>query len=174
MTQRIQQRLRIEFDWERHPKLMKCLFNFYPPYLGAGVKVNEIDFKQGKIVVSMPLTWLNQNIVGTQFGGSLYSMTDPFFMCLLMQKLGSDYVVWDKSGSIDFITAGTSTVTTTFMVDEQEVETIKQLAKEGKPVFREYYLDIVDAEQRIVAKVHKTVYIRRRDFSKSKHQKARI
>lgn len=67
---------------------VKLFLNFYPPYLGAGVRVDEIDYNKGVIQVSMPLTWYNKNVVGTQFGGSLYSMTDPFFMVLLMQRLG--------------------------------------------------------------------------------------
>ncbi|EXE18898.1 translation elongation factor P domain protein [Acinetobacter baumannii 1440750] len=44
--------------------------------------------------VKMPLTWKNQNLVGTHFGGSLYSMVDPFYMLILMHHLGSKYIVW--------------------------------------------------------------------------------
>lgn len=150
-----------------NPTATKTFLNLYSPYVGAGVKVLEVNYDEGFIKVSMPLTWRNKNIVGTQFGGSLYSMTDPFFMTLLMQKLGSDYVVWDKSAHIDFIKAGTSDVFATFKIDDGEIETVKELAKDGKAVFREYEVDIVDVNHEVIAKVKKTLYIRLRAFSKS-------
>ncbi|WP_066802195.1 DUF4442 domain-containing protein [Moraxella oblonga] len=150
-----------------NPIATKFYINTYSPYVGAGVRVDEIDYDKGMIRVSMPLTWRNKNIVGTQFGGSLYSMTDPFFMTLLMQKLGQEYMVWDKSAHIDFIKAGTSDVFATFNIDDDEVNTIKELAKDGKAVFRDYEVDIVDVNNEVIAKVKKTLYIRLRAFSKS-------
>lgn len=153
---------------------VKWFLNFYPPYLGAGVQVDSINYEQGVIYVSMPLTWYNKNIVGTQFGGSLYSMTDPFFMTLLMQRLGGDYVVWDKSAHIDFIKAGTGTVYARFSIDDQEIDTIKTLAKTGQAVFRDYTLNITDHNGNIIACVKKQVYIRLRQFSKSKAFVSRV
>lgn len=150
-----------------NPTATKTFLNLYSPYVGAGVKVLEVNYDEGFIKVSMPLTWRNKNIVGTQFGGSLYSMTDPFFMTLLMQKLGSEYVVWDKSAHIDFIKAGTSDVFATFKIDDSEIEAVKELAKDGKAVFREYEVDIVDVNNEVIAKVKKTLYILLRAFSKS-------
>lgn len=146
---------------------VKHFLNLYPPYLGAGVQIQSIDYKNNLIKVKMPLTAYNKNVVGTQFGGSLYSMTDPFFMILLMQKLGDDYVVWDKAASIDFVKAGQGTVYATFQLDEHEIQQIKDLAKEGKPVFRTYQVDIRNDANDVIAKVEKTLYIRLRQFSKS-------
>lgn len=153
---------------------IKLFLNLYPPYLGAGVRVNTIDYQQGVIEVSMPLTRLNKNVVGTQFGGSLYSMTDPFFMVLLMQRLGDEYMVWDKSASIDFIKAGTGTVYAKFSIDDDEIATIQELAKDGQAVFREYELNITNHQGETVAHVKKTVYIRLRKFSRSKGFKSRV
>lgn len=166
--------LKQHLDILNNPKLLKMLFKFYPPYLGAGVHVKILDFDNNHIQVAMSLNKFNKNIVGTQFGGSLYSMTDPFFMFLLMQKLGKKYVVWDKSASIDFIKAGTSAVTANFHISDEEVAIIQQLASDGKAVFRDYQVDVIDNQGEIVAKVHKTLYIRLREFSKSKHQTSRI
>ena len=72
------------------------ILNLYPPYLGARVKVKLIDEEEMIFKAVMPLTPLNRNYVGTHFGGSLYSMIDPFFMLILMNKLGKGYIVWDK------------------------------------------------------------------------------
>lgn len=158
----------------KHPPVFKHMMNIYPPYVGAGIKVDEVNFDTGFIRIKMGLTPFNKNIVGTQFGGSLYSMTDPFIMLLLMQKLGNDYVVWDKSASIDFIKAGKSAVTAEMTISDDEVATIKDLAKDGEPVFRDYTVEIKDKDGVIVAKVEKKLYIRLRAFSGSKGQSVRF
>ena len=152
------------------PHLFKLRINTYAPYVGAGIKVEHIDLDQGLCVVSMPLNSLNKNIVGTQFGGSLYSMVDPFYMLMLMHQLGSAYVVWDKSSHIEFVAPGNTKVRTRIKIPTSEIATIRDLAKEGEAVFRDYTTDIVDEQQKIVATVTKTVYIRLRNHSKSKNQ----
>ncbi len=156
------------------PHLLKLRLNTYAPYIGAGIKIDHISLDQGLCVVSMELTTLNKNIVGTQFGGSLYSMVDPFYMIMLMHQLGSNYVVWDKSSHIDFIAPGNSKVTARMKIPSAEVITIQELAKDGEAVFREYQVDIVDDQQKLIATVTKTLYIRLRKYSKSKEQASRI
>ncbi len=156
------------------PHLLKLRLNTYAPYIGAGIKIDHISLDQGLCVVSMELTTLNKNIVGTQFGGSLYSMVDPFYMIMLMHQLGSNYVVWDKSSHIDFIAPGNSKVTARMKIPSTEVITIQELAKDGDAVFREYKVDIVDDQQKLIATVTKTLYIRLRKYSKSKEQASRI
>lgn len=156
------------------PYLLKMRINTYAPYIGAGIKIEHINLDQGLCVVSMGLNSLNKNIVGTQFGGSLYSMVDPFYMLMLMHQLGSSYVVWDKSSHIDFIAPGNSKVTARIKTPSNEIKTIQDLAKDGEPVFREYKVDIVDEQQKVIATVTKTIYIRLRKYSKSKDQINRI
>ena len=156
------------------PYLLKMRINTYAPYIGAGIKIEHINLDQGLCVVSMGLNSLNKNIVGTQFGGSLYSMVDPFYMLMLMHQLGSSYVVWDKSSHIEFVVPGNSKVTARMKIPSDEIKTIQDLAKDGEPVFREYKVDIVDEQQKIIATVTKTIYIRLRKYSKSKDQINRI
>ncbi len=156
------------------PHLLKWRINTYAPYVGAGIKAEHIDLDQGLCVVSMTLNALNKNIVGTQFGGSLYAMTDPFYMLMLMHQLGSDYVVWDKSSHVEFVAPGTSKVTARLKIPSSEMMTIKELAQDGDAVFREYQAQIVDTEQKVVAVVTKTLYIRLRQYSKSKRQSSRM
>ncbi len=156
------------------PHLLKLRINTYAPYVGAGIKIDHLDTDQGLCVVSMGLSPLNKNIVGTQFGGSLYSMIDPFYMMLLMQQLGSNYVVWDKSSHIEFVAPGTSKVTARIKVPNGESTTIRKLAESGEPVFRDYRTEIVDKNQKVIAVVTKTVYIRLRKHSKSRNQASRL
>ncbi len=92
------------------PMVSKFMINRYSPYRGAGIEIDQIDLNNYFIRVKMPLTRKNQNIVGTHFGGSLYSMVDPFYMLILMHHLGSKYIVWDKSATIHFLAPGRSTV----------------------------------------------------------------
>ena len=73
------------------------LLGLYPPYLGAGVSVTHVAADLSVVEVELKLSAWNRNFVGTQFGGSLYSMCDPFFMLMLMMQLGEGYLVWDKS-----------------------------------------------------------------------------
>ena len=156
------------------PYLLKMRINTYAPYIGAGIKIEHINLDQGLCVVSMGLNSLNKNIVGTQFGGSLYSMVDPFYMLMLMHQLGSSYVVWDKSSHIEFVAPGNSKVTARMKIPSDEIKTIQDLAKDGEPVFRKYKVDIVDEQQKIIATVTKIIYIRLRKYSKSKDQINRI
>lgn len=144
------------------PFLSKYMINHFAPYQGAGIVVDKIDLGKFHIRVKMPLTRKNKNIVGVHFGGSLYSMVDPFYMSLLMHHLGPEYIVWDKAASIEFLTPGRSTVYADFHLDQQEIQTIKELADNYAPVYRNYNISIIDDSGLRIAEVHKTVYIRRK------------
>ena len=87
-------------------RLLRWVMTLYPPYLGAGISVQHMSADFRHVKVRMGLGWYNRNYVGTQFGGSLYSMVDPFYMLMLMENLGRDYIVWDKAASIDFVSPG--------------------------------------------------------------------
>lgn len=144
------------------PKFFKFLVNIYPPYLATGIVVKSISPDFREIVVQMKLHWYNRNYVKTHFGGSLYAMTDPFFMVMLIQILGSDYVVWDKSAHIDFIKPGISTVTARFRVDDQQLENILNHTQAGQKHFEEFMVQIEDVEGEVVARVTKLLYIRKK------------
>ena len=145
-----------------HPTVTRWMVNLYLPYLGAGVRTRELDPVAGRAVVQMPLTRLNQNYVGTQFGGSLYSMVDPFLMLLLIHQLGRDYIVWDKAAAIEFKKPGTGTVQAILTIDDEEVATIRQLAATGAPVLRTYPVDITDTTGQVICQVEKVLYIRKK------------
>ncbi|AYC34753.1 DUF4442 domain-containing protein [Pseudomonas cavernae] len=144
----------------RKARLMRWALNFYPPYLGAGVRVRRIsaDFRQ--IRVKMGLGWYNRNYVGTQFGGSLYSMTDPFFMLMLMETLGRDYIVWDKAASIDFISPGKGPVYADFSIGDELLTEIRARTAAGDKHLPELHVEVRDGEGTLVARVHKTLYVR--------------
>ena len=146
----------------RKVRFLRWLLNFYPPYLGAGVKVRYISSDFREVRVSMGLKWYNRNYVRTQFGGSLYSMTDPFYMLMLMENLGRDYVVWDKAAHIEFISPGQGTVHAEFKIDEDMLNTIREHTAAGEKYLPNYQVDVRDDRGTLVARVDKTLYIRRK------------
>ncbi|WP_421869679.1 DUF4442 domain-containing protein [Motiliproteus sp.] len=144
------------------PNRLRKLLNFYPPYLGAGVKVNYISEDWSELHVSMAMRWYNRNAVGTHFGGSLYSMIDPHLMLLLMQQLGRDYLVWDKAAEIEYIKAVKGRVSSVIRVTEQQLAQIKAQTAEGDKHYPEFWLEILDESGELVAKVKKILYVKRK------------
>lgn len=136
--------------------------NLYGPYVGAGVRVVEIDPEYRSVTVSMRLNWYNTNYVGTHFGGSLYSMIDPFFMLLLMNRLGRDYIVWDKAATIDFIKPGRGRVTATMTLDDERLAEVLKATADGQKYLPVWPVEIRDEAGELVARVDKTLYIRRK------------
>ena len=143
---------------------MKWFLRFYPPYIGAGIKVDSISEDWKTLKVTMKLKWYNKNAVGTQFGGSLYSMTDPHYVLMLMNLLGKGYIVWDKSSSIDFIKPGKGKVYATFIITDEMIAEIRSKTVNGEKYLPDFKVDIIDNKGDIIAKVHKILYIRRKQL----------
>ncbi|MGA7614821.1 MAG: DUF4442 domain-containing protein [Thermoanaerobaculia bacterium] len=143
-------------------RLLIRLMWLYPPYFGAGIRVKPIG-EVDAFGVSMKLHWWNRNLMGTQFGGSLYSMCDPFFMILLIEKLGRDYVVWDKAAKIRFRRPGKGRVHVEFRIDPAEVERIRRAADTEPKVEPLFTAKVLDDEGQVIAEVEKLLHVRRRD-----------
>lgn len=146
----------------RWKRLFFRLLGLYPPYLGAGIRVTHVSEDLRTFEVRMRLRFWNRNYVGTHFGGSLYAMCDPFFMLVLIEALGPDYVVWDKAATVRFRRPGRGEVRVRFHVPDERVEEIRRAADEGpkvEPVFR---CEVVDRDGEVVAEVEKTLHVRRR------------
>lgn len=134
--------------------------NLWPPYLGAGIHVRSIAPDWSEAVVELRARWLNRNYVGSHFGGSLFAMTDPFFALLLMHRLGSRYLVWDRAARIEFVAPGHGTVRARFPLPEERVAAIRADAAAGAKVLPEFEVEIRDRAGELVASVHKTLYVR--------------
>jgi acyl-coenzyme A thioesterase PaaI-like protein len=140
--------------------LLKVM-NFYPPLFGAGIRVRR-DPDGRTFDVKMKLTVFNRNYVGTHFGGSLYSMCDPFFMLILIAALGPDYVVWDKEAMIRFLRPGRGTVRATFSIPEERIAEIRRAADAAEKVEPLFHAEVVDENGNVVAEVEKTLHVHRR------------
>lgn len=148
------------------PILFKWFLNIYPPYLGSGISVKYIASDYREIIVKMKMHWYNHNYVRTHFGGSLYAMTDPFFMLMLIQILGRGYIVWDKGAKIDFIKPGRGTIFAHFALDEIQIEEIKKQTEGGNKLITDFPVELKNEENEIVARVIKTLYIRKKGIEK--------
>ncbi len=138
------------------------LIRFYGPFFGAAVRPVEVSEDFRYIKVEMPLTFYNKNYMGTQFGGSLYSMVDPWYMLMLIKNLGPQYIVWDKSASIEFKKPGRGKVHAEFTLTKERISEIKDFVDENKKMDAHFEVNILDEQNNLIARVDKVVYVRRK------------
>ncbi len=144
------------------PSLFRPLMNLWPPFLCNGIAVAEISTDWSVVSVRLRQRFWNRNFVGTHFGGNLFAMTDPFWMLMVMHRLGDDYVVWDKAASIEFVTPGRGDVRARFELAAATVEELRAEAKDGAKVLRWFDVDVLSVQNEIVARVRKQVYVRKK------------
>ncbi|MGB0515001.1 MAG: DUF4442 domain-containing protein, partial [Wenzhouxiangellaceae bacterium] len=144
------------------PRRLRLRLNLYPPYLAAGIRVPYIapDWREAR--VELRARWWNRNYVGTHFGGSLFAMTDPFYMLLYIQLLGRDYIVWDYAAAIRFARPGRGTVSARFVLDDDDLRRVRAGTKAGEKLLLDHAVDVTDADGEIVARVKRTLYFRRK------------
>ena len=143
------------------PARLRWLFRFWPPFLASGIRVVHLADDWSRARVELRERWYNRNYVGTHFGGSLFAMTDPFWMILLIRRLGPGYRVWDKAADIEFVKPGRGTVVAEFVLDEATVADIRAATEGGDKHLRWFETAVVDAQGEVVARVRKQVYVRR-------------
>jgi hypothetical protein len=136
--------------------------NFWPCYRGTGGRVTFIASDWSEVRVKLGLSWRTRNYVGTIFGGSLYAAVDPFFMIMLLKRLGPDFIVWDKAASIRFRKPGKTTLTAIMRVDDAELAEVRALMALEPKLDRAYRVELVDAAGTVHAEVDKVVQIRRK------------
>lgn len=147
-------------SWET--RVFRWGFNFFPAYWGTGGRVQYIASDWKELVVALPLNWQTRNYVGSIFGGSMYGCIDPMYMLMLIKILGPNYIVWDKAATIRFRKPGKSTLYARFVLNDEEIQTVRDLAEQNPSVDRVYALDLVDKEGVVHASFEKTLYIRRK------------
>ena len=136
--------------------------NLWPPFLGAGIRVTRLDPDWRAVDVEMKLRFWNRNYVGTHYGGSLYSMTDPFYMLMLIENLGRDYIVWDKSANIRFRRPGRGRVTAQFRLTHEQIDGIRRQLESAEKIEPTFTVEVKDDSGEMIAIVEKIVQIRRK------------
>ncbi len=142
-------------------ELMLRMVNIWPPIAGAGIRVRwGADMKS--VNVEMKLRFWNRNFVGTHYGGSLYSMTDPYYMLMLIKNLGPEYIVWDKAASIRFRKPGKGKVRAEFRLTDAQLNDIRtqlETLPKYEPTFK---VEVKDEAGEVVAEVEKLLHIRKK------------
>lgn len=142
--------------------VMRHAMNVWPPFAASGIRIEEIapDFRYAR--VALHKRPLSRNYVGTLFGGSIFSMTDPFWMVLVLRCLGPEYVVWDQAAQIEFVAPGRTTVRTEFRVTDELLDELREAAADGSKVLRWFDNEVVTDDGVVVARVRKQLYVRRK------------
>jgi hypothetical protein len=149
----------------RNPAHLRRWINLWPPFLGAGIRIRHIAPDMKAIDVEMKLRFWNANYVGTHFGGSLFAMTDPFYMLMLMANLGRDYIVWDKAATIRYKKPGKGKVRAEFRLSASQLDDIREKLNtllKYEPVFA---VEVKDEAGVVIAEVEKLLHVRRKDVA---------
>jgi acyl-coenzyme A thioesterase PaaI-like protein len=136
------------------------MVNLWPPFLVNSIHIVTLAEDWSHAIVRLRLRFWNRNYVGTQFGGNLFAMSDPWWMLMTMHRLGRRYLVWDKAGAIDFLAPGKGDVYGRFDLDEQTVEDLRTAAADGSKVLRWFETELKAVDGTVVARVRKQIYVR--------------
>ena len=135
------------------PRLLRWGLNLWPPFRGAGIRVRHIAADWSEARVELREGLLNRNFVGTHYGGSLFSMTDPFYALMLMHRLGERYLVWDQAASIDFVAPGRGKVAARFFLAPETIKEIEAQAAAGQKVLPQFDVEVKDEAGALVGLV---------------------
>ena len=148
--------------------LFKVMFNISPMYRRSCGKIIFVSNDLHTVKIKIPLTYRNKNYVGSMFGGSLFSATDPIYMIQLMQILGKDYVVWDKATVIKFKKPVYTNAFAVFEFTTDEIVSIKSSVSQENEVNYNKKLFITDENNIPFTELDKTIYISSKSYYKKK------
>ena len=137
-------------------------FYVFACYRGTGGRARYVAEDWSEVHLDLALSRRTRNYVGTIFGGSMYSAVDPIYMVMLIRRLGKDYVVWDKSASIQFKKPGRETLHARFLVTDEELAAIRAALETQRSVDRSYLIELKDSSGTVCATVEKLIHIRKR------------
>jgi acyl-coenzyme A thioesterase PaaI-like protein len=149
--------------------IYKYGFNLSPMYRRSTGRIFEVSDDLLEVKVRIKLSYKNSNYVGSIFGGSLFSATDPIFMIQLINILDNNYVVWDKAATIKFKRPAKETCYVDFIFTADEITQIKKDVSSKKEIDLIKDIQLTNKDKSIVfAEVSKTVYIADKKYYKEK------
>ena len=149
-------------QWDVDPQQMCEQLNGWPVFAGQRIRVDSIAPDWSRAQISMNVEADNGNYFGTAFGGSLFSMVDPFVVVLAAKQLGPAYAVWDQAAEIDFLRPGTGTVTAVVDMPADVVASLAEEARGGAKVLRWFEVPIAGEDGEPVAVQRRRLYVRER------------
>lgn len=137
------------------------IWNLWPPFFFSGIKIvdRSKDFRHFK--VKLKLRFWTANYLGTQYGGSIFSMADPFYMIMLIKNLGKEYSIWDKSASVRYLKPGKTDLYAEFNLSEEDLKTIREEVEQNGRMYWTRNIEIKDMNGEVIAHVERTIAIRK-------------
>ena len=151
-------------------QIFKHGFNLSPMYRRSTGKIVDVSKDLMFVKVKIPLSYKNKNYVGSIFGGSLFSATDPIYMVQLINILGENYVVWDKDAQIKYKRPAKTAAFSEFHFTIKDIEDIKTQVSQKKEINITKRFNITSKDNIIFAEVEKTIYIAEKIFYKKKKE----
>ena len=159
---------------KRH-KLFKHGFNLSPMYRRSTARVSSVSEDLLNVIVKLPISYKNKNYVNSIFGGSMFSAVDPIPMVQLINLLGKEYVVWDKSAEISFKRPAKENLYAYFTYSAEELEHIKKRVKEENEIeITKTTLLTNQVKSVVYCEVSKVIYIADKTYFKKKRTKSKI
>ena len=162
MARSIAKILKMKNPFMNMRRLMHTIW-LWPPYLGAGISVKAINEDFTVMETQLKQRWWNLNYVGTHYGGSIYSMCDPFYMFIAVVNLGKDYIVWDKAFKMKYVKPGLGTLTARFEISKAQLAVLRQQAETGEKVVPWFTTEVLDEQGEVIAVLEKQLYIKKKD-----------
>ncbi len=153
--------------------IYKYGFNWSPMYRRTTAKIIEVSDDLHKVVIKLQPNWKNRNYVGSIFGGSMLAATDPIYMIQLIQILGNNYVVWDKSVEARYKKPAKTKIFGEFLFSEDEITAIKKNVEHQGEIDVIKIMHLIDEKQNKIATFKKTLYVADKTFYKQKLKQRR-
>ncbi len=147
--------------------LKRVAFNFFPAYRRTGGRICFLSDDWRDIHIRLGLSWKTKNYVGTVFGGSIYGALDPVYMVQLINILGSNYVVWDKSATVKFLKPITTTVYARFLITDELLKEIVSSVASNKKHTIDLSARFEDEDGIVYAEVTKTLFVADKEYYKT-------
>jgi len=143
-------------------RYLKRWLNRWSPFQGSGIRIRRISPDFLEVDVEMVHRQWNSNRTETHFGGSLFAMTDGMYTMILMESLGPDYIVWDKSAAIRFRRPAKGTVRAEFRLNDEQIEEVRRAADTQRKVEPTWKVEVKDGSGEVVSVVERTMYVKRK------------
>jgi hypothetical protein len=151
--------------------LFKHGFNLSPMYRRSTARIISISKDLFRVTIKLPISYKNKNYVSSIFGGSMFSAVDPIPMVQLINILGDDFVVWDKSAQIFFKRPARESLYADFEYTQKEIDAIKYDVIQNKEIEVVKRTKLTNKNRdKIFCEVHKTIYIADKSFYKKKRK----
>ncbi|MFT4678587.1 MAG: acyl-coenzyme A thioesterase PaaI-like protein [Litorivivens sp.] len=154
--------------------LFKHGFNLSPMYRRSTARITQVSPDLRKVKIKLRISYKNRNYMNSIFGGSMFSAVDPIPMVQLINILGKEYVVWDKSAEIAFKRPAKENLFAEFTYSDSELENIKTLIAQNQETEFPKITALTNADGSIIfAEVTKTIYVANKAYYKEKRALAK-